>query len=130
MGPGLEHAAAVTPEALARRSEPAPAIRLIETLVASAFRVDPAALRSPTRGNATVAFARQVAMYLAYTRLGLSYEVAGLVFGRDRTTVAHACRLVEERRDDPRLDSALDYLERAAALFRGSLADVDRPRRA
>ena len=44
--------------------------------------------------------------------------------------MAHACRLVEERRDDPRLDSALDYLERAVDLFPGSLADVGRARRA
>ena len=55
-------------------------------------------------------------MYLAYTRIGLPYAAVGAVFGRDRTTAAHACRLVEERRDDPRIVSALDYLERAVDL--------------
>ena len=57
-------------------------------------------------------------MYLAHTRLGLSYAGAGSLFGRDRTTAAYACRQVEERREDPRLDSILDYLERAIDLCR------------
>jgi hypothetical protein len=33
------------------------------------------------------------------------------VFARDRTTVAHACGLVEDRRDDPAFDRSLDLLE-------------------
>jgi hypothetical protein len=32
---------------------------------------------------------------------------------RDRTTVAHACGLVEDQRDDPNFDFRLDHLERA-----------------
>lgn len=88
----------------------------LEALVALAFRVTAAAMRAPSRGPAEVAFARQVAMYLACTRLGVSYTDAGAAFGRDRTTAAHACRLVEERRDDPRIDSVLDYLERAVLV--------------
>jgi chromosomal replication initiation ATPase DnaA len=88
----------------------------LETLVASAFRVDVDDIRASSRGTSTVAFARQVAMYLAYTRLGAPYALAGAIFGRDRTTAAHACRLVEERREDPRIDSTLDYLERAVDL--------------
>jgi len=116
MGPGLDLAAAAAPTVEPRRSELGLAVRLLETLVASAFQIDAGALRARTRGTASVAFARQVAMYLAYTRLGLPYAIVGAVFGRDRTTAAHACRLVEERRDDPRIDSALDYLERAVDL--------------
>ena len=64
-------------------------------------------------------------MYLAHVGLGLSYTDAGRLFGRDRTTVAHACRLVEERREDPRFDASLDYLEQTlrARLF-GTLEAV------
>ena len=116
MCPGLHLAVAVAPFAEPRLTELNLATRLLETMVASAFRVDASALRSRTRGTASVAFARQVAMYLAYTRLGMPYADAGAIFGRDRTTAAHACRLVEERRDDPRIDSALDHLERAVDL--------------
>jgi chromosomal replication initiation ATPase DnaA len=63
-----------------------------------------------------MSFARQIAMYLAHTQLGLSYTGAGNLFGRDRTTARHACRQVEDRREDPRVDSMLDCLERAICL--------------
>jgi len=36
---------------------------------------------------------------------------------RDRTTAAHACRLIEDRRDDPELDGRLEHLERAVACL-------------
>ncbi len=68
-------------------------------------------LRRTTRGRANVALARQVAMYLAHVGCGLSLTEAGRLFGRDRTTVAHACGVIEDRRDDPAFDRALDLLE-------------------
>ena len=53
-------------------------------------------LWSGTRGRPRVAFARQVAMYLAHVAWGLTLTEVGHVFARDRTTVAHACGLVED----------------------------------
>jgi chromosomal replication initiation ATPase DnaA len=50
-------------------------------------------------------------MYLAHVAGGLTLTDVGRRFGRDRTTVAYACLLIEERRDDPRLDRALDLIE-------------------
>ena len=88
----------------------------VETLVESAFGIAESALHAPGRGAAHVAFARQVAIYLTRVRLGLSYSAAGRFFGRDRTTAAHACRVIEERREDYALDSLLDCLERAIDL--------------
>jgi chromosomal replication initiation ATPase DnaA len=85
----------------------------MEAAVASAFGIPLATLQAPSRGSAPVAFARQSAMYLAHVALGLSYTDVGRAFGRDRTTAAHACRLVESRRDDPRLDAMLGSLEQA-----------------
>ncbi len=72
----------------------------VETLVELAFGIARAALHAPGRGAARVAFARQVAIYLSHVRLGLSYSAAGRFFGRDRTTAAHACRVIEERREE------------------------------
>jgi hypothetical protein len=46
----------------------------------------------------------------------------GALFARDRTTVAHACLVVEDRRDDPELDGRLDHLERAVASLIDALA--------
>ena len=71
----------------------------------------------PNRGNATVASARQVALYLVHVGFGLTFTQTGHLFGRDRTTVSYACRAVEERREDPDFDACLDYLEIASRIF-------------
>ena len=89
----------------------------LRAIVSAAFGLRPEVLDSVSRGRKDVAFARQIAMYLAYTRMGLSYVEAGRLFGRDRTTARHACRQVEDRREDPRIDSILDYLERAIDVW-------------
>ena len=88
---------------------------LLEEATAAAFGVAPDDLRSSSRRGATVAFARQSAMYLAHVVLGYNYSDVGRLFHRDRTTAAYACRLVEDRRDDPEIDIRLDLLERACA---------------
>lgn len=104
------------------------AVRVVEALVTSAFALRPQDLRQGSRGSATSAFGRQVAMYLTHTRLGLTYTVTGRIFERDRTTAAYACRMVEERREDPRVDAILDRLERAIDGWRapagGSMAQA------
>lgn len=58
-----------------------------------------------------VSGARQVAMYLAHTVAGLPLARVAEHFGRDRTTAAYACRLVEDRRDDQEFDARLGVLE-------------------
>ena len=57
-------------------------------------------------------------MYLAHVTFGLSYSEIARAFGRDRTTAAHACRLVEERWDDPAVDAVLGSLEDACSALR------------
>ena len=84
---------------------------LMEAAIAAAFAVPVDELRAPSRRTAAVAFARQSAMYLAHVVLCLDYSRIGRLFHRDRTTAAHACQLVEERRDDPAIDRLLDMLE-------------------
>jgi chromosomal replication initiation ATPase DnaA len=79
--------------------------------MAHVFGVDEAELFMVSRGRARVALARQVAMYLAHVSCGLSFTEVGEIFHRDRTTVAHACGVVEDRRDDPVFDRALELLE-------------------
>jgi len=84
---------------------------LLEAAVAATFGVPPAELRAPSRCRADVAFARQTAMYLAHVALGQSCSAVGRLFERDRTTAAHACRLIEARRDNPAIDRQLSTLE-------------------
>jgi hypothetical protein len=69
------------------------------------------ALLSDKRGDAHTAFARQVAMYLTHVAFGMSLQRVGFAFARDRSTVAYACHLIEDKRDDAALDELLDQLE-------------------
>ncbi len=86
---------------------------LITHIVSTSFGIPMSELRAKTRRKAPTAFARQVAMYLAHIGPGLSLTAIGIAFARDRTTAAHACALVEDRRDDPRFDTSLSCLEHA-----------------
>jgi hypothetical protein len=61
-------------------------------------------------------------MYLAHVTFGLNYAEVGRAFGRDRTTAAYACRLIEERRDDPAVDAVLGSLESACSALRRRLS--------
>lgn len=88
-------------------------VRQLEALVARTFSVRRSDLRARQRGDREVQIARQVALYLAHVVLGYDYTACGLLFGRDRTTAAHACRRIEDLRDDPHLDAALSLLEAA-----------------
>ena len=89
-------------------------VRSVHDAVAAVYHVEKHLLGRPTRGRSRVAFARQVAMYLAHVTFGLTLTTVGRAFGRDRTTVAHACRLVEDARDDPEFDRTLELLEAIA----------------
>lgn len=121
------HAQATTMDArsqLRRDADPTDRRRLghillssLEKLVANAFQIDETLLRMPTRGRAHVARARQVAMYLAHTACGCSLTDVGEMFGRDRTTVAHACAVIEEARDDATFDHAIELLEASARMM-------------
>lgn len=89
--------------------------RFVATLVGWATGIDDARLLAQGRGPGDTARARQIAMYLLHTSLSASYGEVARAFGRDRTTVSHACRLIEDMRDDPRHDALLCRLETVLA---------------
>ncbi len=82
------------------------------SLAAYALDLPVAAILDPDRSAETV-LARALAMYLSHIGFGMSYGRVSQVFGRDRSTVADACRQIEERREDPRFDRWLEALERS-----------------
>ncbi len=88
---------------------------------AAAFAVPVGELHAATRRSSYVAFARQSAMYLSHVAFELPLGEVGRAFGRDRTTAAHACRLIEDRRDDPAVDAVLAALENACRALRRRL---------
>ncbi|MEA2836166.1 MAG: hypothetical protein QOD89_716 [Bradyrhizobium sp.] len=110
----LQHSSEAPPAPL--ENSPVPSIpertcQWVAFCVARDFGLDMAALFAPTRGAPRAAFARQVAMYVAHIGFELSLETISRVFGRDRTTVSHACHVIEDGRDDIWLDCRLEALD-------------------
>lgn len=81
-------------------------------------------LRHPARGGVEIAFARQLAMYLAHVACGMNFTEAGALYDRHAKTAAHGCRVVEDRRDDPAFDRIVALLERTVRL---ALLQIDPP---
>lgn len=69
----------------------------------------------------TLCHVRQIAMYVCHVVLQIPMVEIGRAFGRDRTTVGHACSVVEDRRDDPAYDELVSAVERTvSSVFRGN----------
>ncbi|MBA8901339.1 helix-turn-helix domain-containing protein [Phyllobacterium sp. P30BS-XVII] len=86
------------------------------------FNVSGRDLRSHSRCERSVARVRQIGMYVAHVTLSLSMSEVGRAFGRDRSTVNHACHLIEDMRDEPEFDRIINTIEnilRAAFLRSG-----------
>jgi chromosomal replication initiator protein len=88
----------------------------IQRAVCSHFRLTSSELLSKDR-HKSVAFARQVAMYLCRQRLKCSFPELGRAFGnRDHTTVMSAVRRVEAlRQKDPQVNAHLEAIEQRLA---------------
>ncbi|MEX0955415.1 MAG: helix-turn-helix domain-containing protein [Rhizobiaceae bacterium] len=91
-------------------------------LAAAFYNLPSRELRRTGRGTDEIARVRQIAMYVAHVVLGLTMTDIGRGFGRDRTTVMHACHLVEDLRDDRDFDQIIARTENiVAAAFRDRL---------
>jgi chromosomal replication initiation ATPase DnaA len=89
-------------------------------IAAAFFNVSPRELRQPGRSADEISRIRQIAMYAAHVVLSFTMAEVGRGFGRDRTTVMHACHTIEDLRDDDEFDGIVARLERVvAAAFRG-----------
>lgn len=87
-------------------------------IIAALFDLPSRELRRAGRSTTDIARVRQIAMYVAHVVLQLTMGEVGRGFGRDRTTVLHACHLVEDLRDDPEFDRIVAMAERVTkAVF-------------
>ena len=94
-----------------RRTDDAAAARLAAGIASYGLGVGQNEILEGGRGSAQAAFARQVAMYLCHTAFELSLARVAVAFERDRSTVAHACHSIEDRRDEPQFDHWMGSLE-------------------
>lgn len=66
-------------------------------------------------GRRATSHVRQVAMYVCHVAYSMPMGEVAEAFGRDRSTVGHACRMVEDRRDDRAYDTFVAIVERMAS---------------
>ncbi|WOC15238.1 helix-turn-helix domain-containing protein [Pseudochrobactrum sp. MP213Fo] len=95
-------------------------------LVSTFFHVSIDELRGERRGSRQVARIRQLGMYIAHTMFGLTMAEVAHAFSRERTTVKHACHLIEDLRDDAGFDSSVssfEYLIKTIYPFAGVHGD-------
>lgn len=112
---------------LSKRASDGAAAELAASVASFALEVPQNAILDDARGDGPTAFARQVAMYLCHVGFELSLARVAAAFGRDRSTVAHACHAIEDRREDTQFDmwiGGLEVMLRAAPdpALRGSLS--------
>jgi chromosomal replication initiator protein len=102
-------------DSLKQEGATAVSVELIQRVVAEHFLLRPEDMTSKRRPQ-SVAFARQVAMYLSRQLTSNSLAEIGQKFGgRDHGTVIHACRLVESRmKNDASLRETVRQLEQRA----------------
>lgn len=88
-------------------------------IVCAFFQVPTRELRRRGRSSLEIAQIRQIAMYVAHVILRLTMKQVGVGFSRDRTTVLHACHIVEDMRDDEELERIVGHVERivSAAFY-------------
>lgn len=87
----------------------------VNQMVAAAFEIKAERLLQSERGDARTSRARQISMYLINTSLSQSFVEVAEFYQRDRTTVSHACSVVEELRDIAEFDARLSELEKTIA---------------
>lgn len=98
-------------------------------LVASLFGVDGREIRAAGRSRKPVARVRQIGMYIAHTSLDLTMQQVGDGFGRDRSTVMHACHTIEDLREDDDFDVIVTRAEQTIqAAFRIGKCFAERER--
>lgn len=84
---------------------------LVVDLVALATAIGRGELQKASRGEAAAALGRQIAMYLCHVSYGFSLAKVGQLFGREKSTVGHAVRQIEDMRERVRFDDWLTQLE-------------------
>jgi len=90
---------------------------LIASVVALEFSLPQAGIIGAGKGTSDRSYARHIAMYMMYCVFGTTKSRIAEVFGRHVSTVSHACKAVEDQRDDPVFDRKLIDLENRLNRF-------------
>ncbi|WP_409433473.1 helix-turn-helix domain-containing protein [Litorimonas sp. RW-G-Af-16] len=91
--------------------EDIPRALLTVAAVSLEFGLPDLSISGHRRGDTQHCFARQVAMYLLHVTYNVTLTRTAQLFSKDRSTVSHACNVVEDSRDDPVFDRKISKLE-------------------
>lgn len=103
----LEDIWAITPDPRRDRLT----VGFVTHLVSLATGVPAVEISAPRRATHAAVRARQLAIYLTHITFHWSLARVAFAFGRDRTTCGHACRKIEDMREDATFDRRLSDLE-------------------
>lgn len=103
----LEDIWAITPDPRRDRLT----VGFVTHLVSLATGVPAAEITAPRRASQAAVRARQLAIYLTHITFHWPLARVAFAFGRDRTTCGHACRKIEDMREDAAFDRRLADLE-------------------
>jgi len=107
---------------LIRAHEVKPDVEAIQRIVSDFFHIRLAELKSKKRTQ-HIAFCRQVAMYLCRNLTDSSFPAIGAAFGRDHSTVIHACNLIARRiSNDSAFRFSIEKVERELKATHASAA--------
>lgn len=87
------------------------AVGVAQAVAAHSFGIPLDAIIASETGSDQAVKARQVAMYLSRTVLKLGAREIARAFRRTHPAVLHACRRIEEAREDPAFDRTVEWLE-------------------
>jgi len=85
-------------------------MHIVVANVSIVYRLPISAILDRRRGRRKVSDARQLCQYLCHISFQHSFAKIGKTFNRDRTSVAHACRRIEDQRDIEHYDMAIEFL--------------------
>ena len=100
--------------------------RLAREIASVVLDVPMAEIQRANRSIAETCRARHLAIYLAHVSFQVPLSAIADSFGRDRTSVAHAVRRIEDARDDPAVEHLVARLERLADACVGEAAETSR----
>jgi chromosomal replication initiation ATPase DnaA len=106
----------VTPRGASRREEALEACERVQDILSACFAISGRDIRSHERTRMEINRVRQIGMYLAHVTVGLSMIEVGEGFQRERSTVTHACHVIEDLRDDAEFESMLHMIERIVEI--------------
>jgi chromosomal replication initiation ATPase DnaA len=92
-------------------------------ILSMCFAVPGREIRQIGRTATSIARVRQIGMYVCHVAIGLTMQDVAAGFMRDRSTVVHACHLIEDMRDDTEFDAIIGTIERIAQAAFGAFSE-------